>query len=343
MKRRDFIKAVGVGTLGLMLDGKVFASAKGENGMKIQAVKFYEKGFMTQPFACGLEDGVEKFDASVKYRSCLQNFVIDTGKEIILVDTGVPEDFPDQVVDEKTQIFVGTKIKNYVDALKDLGYQPEQVSKILITHKHPDHTGALKHFPNAKIYLSRVEADAMNIEGENIVRVDFTDGAYKNFDKSQKIVDGIYYIFAPGHTTGTSIIIVEDGGLNYLIHGDVTYTDEALYMNKLSIATEDKVAARDTLNKVREFIKNNPTVYCSTHTPLGYENLEAKKVVDLDKMPDPLPVGEITSKKATGKYVCSICGYVYDPAEHDGVAFEDLPADWKCPRCKQAKDKFNKA
>ena len=35
--------------------------------------------------------------------------------------------------------------------------------------------------------------------------------------------------------------------------------------------------------------------------------------------------------------------YVYDPAEHEGVAFEDLPEDWKCPRCKQGKEKFNKA
>ena len=47
--------------------------------------------------------------------------------------------------------------------------------------------------------------------------------------------------------------------------------------------------------------------------------------------------------EASGKYVCSICGYVYDPAEHDGVAFEDLPDDWKCPRCKQGKEKFNRA
>ena len=96
---------------------------------------------------------------------------------------------------------------------------------------------------------------------------------------------------------------------------------------------------RDTLNKVREFIRNNPTVYCSTHTPLGYENIENKKIVDLDK----IPPGEIVSKKDTGKYVCSICGYVYDPAENNGVAFEDLPDDWKCPRCKQSKEKFNKA
>ena len=25
------------------------------------------------------------------------------------------------------------------------------------------------------------------------------------------------------------------------------------------------------------------------------------------------------------------------------VVFEDLPADWRCPRCKQPKDKFNAA
>ncbi|MBR3861195.1 MAG: rubredoxin [Oscillospiraceae bacterium] len=43
------------------------------------------------------------------------------------------------------------------------------------------------------------------------------------------------------------------------------------------------------------------------------------------------------------RYVCSICGYVYDPDEHDGEAFEDLPEDWRCPRCKQSKSKFNRA
>ena len=69
--------------------------------MEVKAVKFFENGFMTQPFACGLEDGVEKFDANVKYRSSLQNFVIDTGKEIILVDTGTPEDFPEQIHPQK--------------------------------------------------------------------------------------------------------------------------------------------------------------------------------------------------------------------------------------------------
>ena len=318
--------------------------------MKILAVKLYEKGFMTQPFALGGEDGAEQFDPKVRYRSTLQNFLIDTGSEVILVDTGMPLEAPDMVADEKTQIYLGSRIQDYVSALKSLGYQPEQVTKILVTHKHADHTGELRSFPNAKIYLSPEEADELKLTGENIVRVQYQSGPYHTYDASEKIAEGVYLLPAKGHTTGNSIIVAESDVLFYMMHGDVTYTDEALYANKLSVIYEDKAAARDTLDRVRAFIRKNPTVYCSTHTPLGYENLEAKRIVDLDKPTETIPPGEIVSKQATGKCVCSICGTVYDPAVGDpehgipaGTKFEDLPADWKCPRCRQPKDKFNPA
>lgn len=311
--------------------------------MKIKAVKLYDNGFMTRALAMGGE-GMDGIDPAVKYRSSLQNYVIDTGSEVILVDTGVPAEMPEQVPDEKTLIYMGRKVKNYVEALAEAGYQPEQVDKILITHKHADHTGELRNFPNAKIYAARVECEAAELKPyANVIPVDFTDGAYQNFPASQKIADGVYFISAKGHTNGNSIVIVEDGDLFYMIHGDVTYTDEALYANKLSIVFEDPAAARTTLDAVREFIRNNKTVYLSTHTPLGYENLANKAVVDLDNAPESIPVGEMEFAKATGKYVCSVCGYVYDPAENGNVAFEDLPEDWKCPRCRQPKDKFNKA
>ena len=311
--------------------------------MKISAVKLYENGFMTQALAFGGE-GMEGVDPSVKYRSSLQNYVIDTGSEVILVDTGMPAEVPEQVPDEKTLIYMGRKVKNYVDALADAGYKPEQVSKILITHKHADHTGELRNFPNAKIYASVEECETEELlRYPNLAPVSFCRKGYANFPAAEKIAEGVWFVQAKGHTLGNSIVIVEDDGLYYMIHGDVTYTDEALYANKLSVVYEDLAAARDTLDRVREFIDNHPTVYLSTHTPLGIENLEAKRVVDLDNPPETIPVGEIMAAQATGKYVCSVCGYVYDPAEHEGVAFEDLPDDWKCPRCKQPKDKFNKA
>ncbi len=42
------------------------------------------------------------------------------------------------------------------------------------------------------------------------------------------------------------------------------------------------------------------------------------------------------------KYVCLVCGYVYDPTEHDNVSFDDLPADWLCPVCGVGKDQFTR-
>ena len=84
-------------------------------------------------------------------------------------------------------------------------------------------------------------------------------------------------------------------------------------------------------------------LFVNSYLSLGEMSLEQKRVVDLDNPPAVIPVGEIVFKTPTGKYICSVCGYVYDPAEHDGVAFEDLPADWRCPRCKQPKEKFNRA
>jgi rubredoxin len=50
-----------------------------------------------------------------------------------------------------------------------------------------------------------------------------------------------------------------------------------------------------------------------------------------------------------GKYVCTICGWIYDPAQGDpengiapGIRFEDLPDEWVCPPCGAPKSEFEK-
>ena len=47
------------------------------------------------------------------------------------------------------------------------------------------------------------------------------------------------------------------------------------------------------------------------------------------------------------KYICEICGYIYDPAEGDshsgiepGTSFEEIPDDWACPQCGATKAQF---
>jgi rubredoxin len=49
------------------------------------------------------------------------------------------------------------------------------------------------------------------------------------------------------------------------------------------------------------------------------------------------------------KYVCTVCGYVYDPEQGDpdngvnpGTKWEDVPDDWECPVCGASKNDFEK-
>ena len=49
------------------------------------------------------------------------------------------------------------------------------------------------------------------------------------------------------------------------------------------------------------------------------------------------------------RYECSVCGYIYDPAQGDPdnnvpaeTPFEKLPDDWVCPVCGAEKNQFNK-
>lgn len=54
------------------------------------------------------------------------------------------------------------------------------------------------------------------------------------------------------------------------------------------------------------------------------------------------------SARTTGRYVCTNCAYIYDPAKGDplshippGTEFKDLPESWVCPICYAGKDAFD--
>jgi rubredoxin len=51
--------------------------------------------------------------------------------------------------------------------------------------------------------------------------------------------------------------------------------------------------------------------------------------------------------KILKRYKCKVSRYIYDPADGEprtntppGTAFEDLPEEWKCPKCGAAKFRF---
>ncbi len=81
--------------------------------------------------------------------------------------------------------------------------------------------------------------------------------------------------------------------------------------------------------------------------PLTYAQYQANK----GKAPKNAPTYRAPEKKGESgmkRYVCNVCGYIYDPEEGDpdgnipaGTAFEDLPDDWVCPVCGAEKSEFS--
>ena len=66
----------------------------------------------------------------------------------------------------------------------------------------------------------------------------------------------------------------------------------------------------------------------------------ARGVADLVKAPESV-------KPKAQKYICKLCGYIYDPETGDpdrgvapGTAFEDVPKLWTCPLCGMDKAMF---
>ena len=76
---------------------------------------------------------------------------------------------------------------------------------------------------------------------------------------------------------------------------------------------------------------------------------EVKKGKSPKTAPTYIKEEEPKEVKKMEKYVCTVCGYVYDPEEGDpdsgikpGTPFEELPDDWVCPICGAGKDDFEK-
>ncbi len=88
---------------------------------------------------------------------------------------------------------------------------------------------------------------------------------------------------------------------------------------------------------------------CSEDEPMTYSFYHnVKKGLSPKNAPTYIKKEENKKEGKMQKYICDVCGYIYDPAQGDpdsnivpGTAFEDIPKDWVCPVCGAGKDSFS--
>jgi len=161
--------------------------------------------------------------------------LLEDGTTTILVETGFGDKWTD-----KERGFYDLERRSVVDALAEVGVEPQQVDRVIVTHLHFDHAAALTRlgsggepvptFPNARIVAQKTEWQDALANKSTMTRtylkshlepvadqVDLVEGEVE-------IAAGLTVFPMPGHTWGQQAVRFDDGRGTVCFAGDVLPT-----------------------------------------------------------------------------------------------------------------------
>lgn len=167
--------------------------------------------------------------------------------------------------------------------LERLGFSPDEVRRVVMTHLHTDHAGGLHHFPGSEILVSPTEiALASGILGRmrgyvnnrfpawlRLRPLELDDGPFGPFPASKRLTGAgdVVALPAAGHTPGQIMVAVLDNDATVLIAGDSSYTEDAMLRGVVDGVAPDDHDARETLARIAEYAATTPTIYLTSHDP----------------------------------------------------------------------------
>ncbi|QDQ27023.1 MBL fold metallo-hydrolase [Chitinimonas arctica] len=168
---------------------------------------------------------------SSEVETSINAFLINTGSQLLLVDSGAGRLFGDKG---------GRLLAN----LQAAGYRAEDIDAVLLTHIHGDHSGGLTVdgkmvFPNATIYADKREAEFWLDSGNEAKAAQrhqhsfqeaaasllpyASAGRLKTFSQDAELFSGVRSIAVPGHTPGHTFYAVESKGQQMQFWGDTVH------------------------------------------------------------------------------------------------------------------------
>jgi glyoxylase-like metal-dependent hydrolase (beta-lactamase superfamily II) len=176
-------------------------------------------------------DLTSKYNIPLTNKFDISSLLIRTGRNIVLIDTGMPTASKPQV---------GMMIQN----LKDVGISPWDIDTVIITHAHPDHIGGnlnsehKLNYPAARYFINKTEFDFWISEPElkhmdPMIRQEMLDCVQKNLislkdkltvvEAGTDIIPGFQYIPVPGHTPGHAAVSITSGNKQLLFLADTSH------------------------------------------------------------------------------------------------------------------------
>jgi len=176
-------------------------------------------------------------DDSNRIKLSTRHLVLESDSKKIIIDTGMGDKW-----DEKTKnIYAVDEQYSMNAALAQIGLKSEDITDVILTHLHFDHTGGstilndgklIPSFPNAKYYVQKKnydwgikpsDRDKGSYLSENFLPL-FEEGILNFIDGNSKFDDEIELIVVNGHTFGQQMVKISDGSNTILFCADLIPT-----------------------------------------------------------------------------------------------------------------------
>ena len=190
-------------------------------------------------------------------------YLLRDGATTLLVDTGWGPENNGKLLDE----------------LAAAGVRHEDVSHVIFTHLHGDHTGwnidrasGRPLFPAARYLVSQKDWDEYGKGGtesfERDVRPLEGFGCLDLFDGERAISAGLTAVPTPGHTPGHTSVAVSSGGARGFILGDVVLTSiDAIEPGLQSVFDGDRRLAVTTRRATLQRLVEDGSLVGASHLP----------------------------------------------------------------------------
>jgi len=170
--------------------------------------------------------------------------------------------------------------ENCVDQLKSIGVRPDEITHVLQSHLHLDHTGAIGRFPNAVHYVQRAEYDYAHnpdwFSAGAYIRTDFDKPKLRwHFLEGEKTDDfdlfgdgTVRMIFTPGHAPGhQSFLINLQSTGPVLLCIDAAYTLDHWENRALPGLVTSSSDAAKSVKKLRSLADQTGALVVTGHDP----------------------------------------------------------------------------
>jgi N-acyl homoserine lactone hydrolase len=209
-------------------------------------------------------------------------YLIRHGKDLLLWDAGLPTSLLGKVPEKTASIKL--RLTTTISAqLKQIGYQPSDVTLLGLSHNHLDHTGQASEFPGARLLMDKKDFDALRETPPPF----FTDPAtllpWISADGNKNLIDGDFDVFGdgqvimvalPGHTAGNHGLLVRLNRTGpILISGDALHTEAEMTSGAVPPSNSSRADSLASIHRIKGIIRKTNATLIVEHDPRSVHRL----------------------------------------------------------------------